>query len=95
MKIPVMTEAVVDYASVIDATAIQSLRAQAAAYQSQTTNELATVLFPSREGNQLADIGLKVFREAGIGDKKKNNGLLLLIATEEKKIRIVVGYGLE
>ena len=43
----------------------------------------------------MIDIGLKVFRETKLGTKEKNNGLLLLIATEEKKIRIIVGYGLE
>lgn len=38
---------------------------------------------------------MKVFRDNNIGQKDKNNGLLLLIATDEKKIRIIVGYGLE
>jgi uncharacterized protein len=95
MKIPALTEAVVDYAWVIEASALQSLRIQAKTFQTLTSNELAVVLFPHRQGNELIDIGLKVFRETGIGDAQKNNGLLLLIATDEKKIRIIVGYGLE
>ena len=41
------------------------------------------------------DIALKAFNENGIGDKQRNDGLLLAIATEEKKIRIMVWYGLE
>ena len=41
------------------------------------------------------DIGIRLFRESGIGQKEKSNGMLLLIATDEKKLRIMVGYGLE
>jgi uncharacterized protein len=64
-------------------------------YETQTSNQLVTVLFPNRQGNELIDIGMKVFTDNAIGQSKKNNGLLLLISTQEKKIRIVVGYGLE
>ena len=52
--------------------------------------QVVTVLFPHREGNELFDITLKAFNENGIGDKERNDGLLLAIATEEKKIRIMV-----
>lgn len=64
-------------------------------HQKQTTEEVAILLFPHRRGQELFDIGLKVFNEAGLGNNKQNNGLLLIIVTEEKKIRIVVGKGLE
>jgi uncharacterized protein len=53
------------------------------------------VLFPHRQGNELIDIGMNIFNTNGIGQKHKDNGLLLLISTDEKRIRIVVGYGLE
>ena len=57
--------------------------------------QIVTVLFPHREGNELFDIAIKAFNENKIWDKERNDGLLLAIATEEKKIRIIVWYGLE
>ncbi|HBC84993.1 MAG TPA: hypothetical protein DCZ30_06300, partial [Clostridiales bacterium] len=47
------------------------------------------------EGQSLEEYATQVFREFGIGEKNKNNGLLLLLALEERKFRVEVGYGLE
>jgi len=80
---------------VLSADALQELRSLATIYQAQTSNELAAVLIPNRNGNELFDISMKIFRENKIGDDQKNNGVLLVISTEEKKLRITVGYGLE
>jgi uncharacterized protein len=52
-------------------------------------------LIPNRNGNELFDIGMNIFKKNKIWQAKINNWLLLVISTEEKKIRIVVGYGLE
>ena len=56
---------------------------------------MVVVFIPSRNGNELFDIGMKIFSDNKLGQKEKNNGILLVIATEEKKIRIITGYGLE
>ncbi|GAB0174760.1 MAG: hypothetical protein HHAS10_06390 [Candidatus Altimarinota bacterium] len=64
-------------------------------HEKLTTEQVVVVLFPHRNGNELLDIGLKLFNENGIGMKGKNNGLLLIISTEEKKIRIITGKGME
>ena len=50
---------------------------------------------PNLEGMSLEDYATKLFRNFGIGDKEKNNGLLLLLALEERQFRVEVGYGLE
>lgn len=47
------------------------------------------------EGQSLEEYATETFREFGIGDKNKNNGLLLLLALEERQFRVEVGYGLE
>lgn len=73
----------------------KTLNQLAEATEKVTKHQIVTVLFPHREGNELFDIALKAFNDNGIGDKERNDGLLLAIATEEKKIRIMVWYGLE
>jgi uncharacterized membrane protein YgcG len=50
---------------------------------------------PSLKGQSLEDYSLTVLRQWGIGDQEKNNGVLLLVAVQDRKSRIEVGYGLE
>ncbi|AHB41306.1 Beta-propeller protein [candidate division SR1 bacterium RAAC1_SR1_1] len=95
MNLPKISQYVMDYSNVLDQSSLQQLSSLGEAYNSSTTNQLVAVLFPHRNGNELFDIGMKLFNENQIGQAGKNNGLLLLISTEEKKIRIIVGYGLE
>ena len=62
---------------------------------SKTGAQIVVVTIPSLEGNSLEDYATKLFRSFGIGDKTKNNGLLLLLALKERQFRVEVGYGLE
>lgn len=78
-----------DYAGVLSQEESQTLNQLAEATEKATKHQIVTVLFPHREGNELFDIALKAFNDNGIGDKERNDGLLLAIATEEKKIRIM------
>lgn len=57
--------------------------------------QIVIVTIPSLEGESLEEYATETFRKFGIGDKNKNNGLLILIALQERKSRIEVGYGLE
>ncbi|MDD2515633.1 MAG: TPM domain-containing protein [Candidatus Gracilibacteria bacterium] len=95
MNLPKLTQFVNDFSNSLSQDQLTELNKIAKDYETKTTNQILVVLFPNRNGKELADIGLKVFRDNQIGQKGKNNGLLLLISTEEKKIRIVTGYGLE
>ncbi len=60
-----------------------------------SSNQIAVVILPTLDGNPIEEYATKLFREWGIGNKKTNNGVLLLVAINDKKIRIEVGYGLE
>ncbi|NLB50513.1 MAG: hypothetical protein GX809_02860 [Clostridiaceae bacterium] len=60
-----------------------------------TGAQIAVCMIPSLDGDSLEDAALDTFRSWGIGDRSKNNGVLLLIAKEDRKLRIEVGYGLE
>ena len=95
MQLPKLTQRVTDFSTVMTPYQIDNMNTTAKSYEDETSNQLFVVLFPHRQGNELIDIGMKIFTDNGIGQKNKNNGLLLLISTEEKKIRIIVGYGLE
>lgn len=95
LTLPPLTALITDYSSVLDSATLSWLQQQAQDLQTETTAQIATVLFPHRNGHELFDIGMRLFRESGIGQKTANNGMLLLLATDEKKLRIIVGYGLE
>lgn len=64
-------------------------------YFDSTSNQIAILLEPSLEGEDLFDYTHRVAREWGIGEKEKNNGILIYVATADRKIQIQVGYGLE
>jgi len=63
--------------------------------EQQTGAQGAVVVVDSLEGGQIDDFANKLFRKWGIGQKDKNNGILLLVALKDRKARIEVGYGLE
>lgn len=95
LTLPPLTELVTDWSNVLDAMTLSWLQAQALTIEQKTTAQIASVLFPHRNGHELFDIGMRLFRESGIWQEGKNNGTLLLIATDEKKLRIIVWYWLE
>lgn len=95
MNLPKITQYVTDYSHVLDQSSLKELSSLWEVYNSKTTNQLVTVLIPTTNGNVLFDIAAKIFKDNEIGQVSKNNGLLLVISTDEKKIRIAVGYWLE
>jgi uncharacterized protein len=65
------------------------------ALDESSSNQIAIITVPSLNGEIIEDVAVKTFREWGIGGNKNNNGILILIALGDRKIRIEVGYGLE
>lgn len=74
---------------------IAALDQKLAAFEKQTTNQIAVFLMPSLEGDSLEDFSIRLAEKWKIGQKGRNNGVILLIVKNEKKLRIEVGYGLE
>ena len=95
MELPKFEYFVNDYSNVLTKNEFSELNELAKSIEQNSGHQIVTLLFPHRKGNELFDIALKAFNENKIWDKKRNDGLLLAIATEEKKIRIIVWYGLE
>lgn len=84
-----------DYAGVIDPQAKANMNAIAEELQRKTKAQLVVVTIKSLQGESLEDYSLELLRKWGIGDKNLNNGVLLLVAVDDRKSRIEVGYGLE
>ncbi len=71
------------------------LEAKLVAFDDSTSTQIAVVIIPSLNENDIDDYSVKLFREWGIGTKKNNNGVLLLIAKQDHRLRITTGYGVE
>ena len=84
-----------DYANVLSKETESRINRLSSELQSRTGAQIAVVTIPSLEGEAIEDYSLALFRKWGIGDRKKNNGVLILLAVAEKKSRIEIGYGLE
>jgi uncharacterized protein len=94
-KFPELTGRVVDGAGLLSATARAALSDKLAAHEAQTSNQVVVVTVPSLDGYDIADYGYQLGRHWEIGQKDRNNGVLLVVAPNERKVRIEVGYGLE
>src|ERR1700742_1165192 len=94
-KFPALTGRVVDDANILSATTRADLDSKLAALERKTSRQLVVVTIPSLQGYEISDFGYQLGRAWGIGQAKLNNGVLLIVAPTEHKVRIEVGYGLE
>tara|TARA_A100001391_G_scaffold113484_1_gene76350 strand:+ start:6347 stop:7084 length:738 start_codon:yes stop_codon:yes gene_type:complete len=92
---PALTGRVVDNANLLTPAQRQALTAKLAAEEQATSNQVVVVTVPDLQGYAIEEYGYQLGREWGIGQEGKDNGVLLIIAPNERKIRIEVGYGLE
>jgi len=93
--VPFLSGRVNDYAGILSSETHTELESVLAAHEKSTTNQIAVLTIRSLEGAVLEDYSIKVAGTWKLGQKGKNNGVLLLIAKDDRKVRIEVGYGLE
>ncbi|MBN8584531.1 MAG: TPM domain-containing protein [Ignavibacteria bacterium] len=86
---------VTDKTGTLTSTQLKSLESKLAAFEKETSNQLVVWMEPSLDGNSVEDRSYDLAEQNGIGQKDKNNGVLLYIAKNDRKLRIEVGYGLE
>lgn len=84
-----------DFTGVLDASQIQNLEAKLKAYNDSTSTQVAIVVENSLEGDDIFDYCQRLSTAWGIGVKGRNNGLLIYVALNDRKMRIHVGYGME
>jgi uncharacterized protein len=84
-----------DFAKVFDEGQRQACTNCLSEIEGKTAVQVAVVTLTSLEGGEINDFANRLFQKWGIGDKKKDDGVLILVAIQDRKARIEVGYGLE
>ena len=84
-----------DAAGVLSPEQVEILERKLVALDDSTSNQIAVVLIKTLGDYAVEDYAVKLFREWGIGNKKTNNGVLIIAAIDDRKVWIEVGYGLE
>lgn len=94
-SLPEPTGRVNDFANVMDSASREKTEAVISDLETRTSAEMAIVTIKSLDGESVEEYANRLFNKWGIGKSKKNNGVLLLVAVDDRKLRIEVGYGLE
>lgn len=84
-----------DFAGILSEPVRAELNTILTQYAASTTNEISVVTVRSLDGDYIENYAEELFQEWGIGSSKNNNGVLVLLASEDRQLRIEVGYGLE
>lgn len=92
---PALSGRVVDTADLVDAADEAALTATLAAFEEKSSDQIVVATIPDLGGEPLERYANDLFRHWGLGQADENNGVLLLVARDDRKIRIEVGYGLE
>jgi uncharacterized protein len=92
---PALTGRVVDQAGVMSDESRSDITAKSQALEQKSGTQLVVATVKSLEGSDIETYANQLFRTWALGQAQKNNGVLLLVAPDEHKVRIEVGYGLE
>ncbi|TDB68825.1 TPM domain-containing protein [Arundinibacter roseus] len=84
-----------DLANQLNGTEVAALEQKLVAYNDSTSTQITVVIVPTVEPYAIADYAFKLGREWGVGQKGKNNGIVLLWAPNDRKVFIATGYGME
>jgi uncharacterized protein len=95
LDVPALKGQVNDYAGMLDPAHAQALESKLATYERATGHQFVLLTVPTLEGDVIEDLAVRAFEQWKLGDKKREDGLLIVVAQEERKLKIEVGYGLE
>ena len=87
------TTLVSDYTNILSADENKALEQKLVAFADSTSSQIAVVLVPTLEGYDVADYAIRLADKWGIGQDKKNNGVILLVSIGDRKMSIQTGYG--
>lgn len=84
-----------DFTGTLTTEQIQALESKLVANDDSTSNQIAIVIIPTTDNYSIDEVALQIGRTWGVGNKDKNNGIVILVAKNDHKIKIEIGYGLE
>lgn len=84
-----------DYTGTLTQEQVEALEQKLVAYDDSTSNQIAVVIIPSTNDYPISDVALGILRQWQVGTTKNNNGVVLLVAKEDRDLWISTGYGLE
>src|SRR5438034_9206382 len=94
-EVPYLTGRVVDNAEILSAPTRQKLESTLKAHEELTGNQVAILTVPTLDGESVEEFATRVSDTWKLGKKGKDNGVLLIVAAKDRRMRIEVGYGLE
>jgi len=85
-----------DYANVVNSAAAAQMNAKLEQFEKETSNQIVVAIYPKMQSDsESADYAVRIGRAWGVGQKDRNNGAIVLVFVQDRKIYIPVGYGLE
>jgi uncharacterized protein len=94
-NVPYLTGRVTDNAEILSEPMRKTLTERLKVHESRTGNQIAVLTIASLEGESIEGYAETVFKEWKLGQKGKDNGILVIVAPQDRRMRIEVGYGLE
>jgi len=95
LNVPFLSGRVTDNAEVLNDGTRRSITERLKAHEDRTGDQIAVLTVPSLEGESIEEYAVKVFESWKLGKKGKDNGVLVIVAPKDRRMRIEVGYGLE
>jgi len=93
--VPYLTGRVTDNAEILSPAARERIAAALKAHEDATGNQVAVLTLPTLDGESVEGYATRVFESWKLGQKGKDNGVLVIVVPKDRKMRIEVGYGLE
>ena len=93
--VPLIHQRVTDLTGTLSQDEQQRLESTLDQFERETSNQIVVLIVPSLEGGSIEDFTLRVAEKNKLGKKGKDNGVLFLVAKDDRQLRIEVGYGLE
>jgi len=93
-QVPKLKTRILDQANLIDAASEQQINQLLAGHEQASSNQVIVVTLKDLQGFSIEQAGAEMGRVWGVGQKEQGNGILLILAQAERKVRIEVGYGL-
>ena len=95
VAVPELSRRVTDLTATLDAGQVAALESKLAAFEAQRGSQIAVLIVPTTQPEDIAQFGIRVADQWKIGREKIDDGVILIVAKDDRKLRLEIGYGLE